>query len=73
MLLGNTVHTVTIVLTQVNDKDVMLITSRSTLQPTLTHGALKLGHRTIHTHVCKSECHAQSSEGKGFVYCYAWH
>jgi len=41
------VHTVSIVFTQVNDKDVMLITSRSMVQPTLIHGALKLGQGTI--------------------------
>jgi len=37
------------VLTQANDKDVMLITSRSMLQPAPTHEALKPSHRKIHT------------------------
>jgi len=61
MLRGVHTGVVTIVLTQANDKDVMLITSRSVVRTTPTHGALKLGHYTVH---CESVCSMWSSDGK---------
>jgi len=67
MLLGYTVRIVTTVLTQANDKTVMLIISRSILEPTPTHGALKLDHTTIHT---GPVCHAWSRRrGLSIIIC----
>jgi len=62
-MLVYTIRTVTIVPTQANDKDVMLITSRSMLQTTPIHGALKSGQQNS-THICESACHARSRAGK---------
>jgi len=56
-------------MTQANNKDVMLITSRSMLQSSPTHRAMKLDHRTVHTRlqICLP-CMVKRGDGSVYYY-----